>query len=831
MRVPLSWLREFADVDADADSIADALIRLGFEVEGIEHVGAGLNGPLVTGKVQSIEELAEFKKPIRFCQVDVGETHGGVRGIVCGARNFAEGDVVVVALPGSTLPGGFAISARETYGRTSDGMICSERELGLSQEHSGIMVLPPETDIGAPAAEVLGLGDVILDVSVNPDRGYAMSVRGLAREVAAAFNVTFTDPAEFLPDLPPASADARPRCATITSDACSLFVLHSLHGINPAAATPRWMSSRLSAAGMRPVSLIVDVTNYVMLELGQPLHAFDAARVSGPVQVRYALSSEQLELIDHTTRHLAADDIVIADDAGVLSLAGIMGGVGSEISESTTAVLLEGAHFDSDSIAASCRRHRLSTDASRRFERGVDPTLAPVAVHRAASLLVELASAVSSGFQAVEVGRTIHVIETTVDWIQDLLGMSVTTDACVTALRSVGCNVDVVDTALRVLPPSWRPDLIAACDLAEEVARVVGYDAIPALVPSPTDNTGLTQAQRARRVRDNRLAGLGWTQVMLSPFTSEAAVVALGCEAHDPRRALVSLVNPLSDQEPFLRSTLIPGLIDSINRNRSRGFDAVALFEASAVHRELPARSPAPRLGLNEPPTADAFALALASLPTEYAAVAGVAAGAWREASWDGPATPWQWQHALEAARSVVESYGETAHVRAGQGAGWHPGRCAELRLGTADGVLLGWAGELHPRVIEAFGLPARAVAFEVLVDALESAQLTATVRGFGAALATSPVVKEDIAVVVAESVSAAAVADALRAGCGELLESLMLFDIYAGEQVGKGRKSLAFALKFRHPERSLTDDEVAHIRAAGLAAVFDRCGGVLRGA
>ena len=831
MRVPLSWLREFVDVNADAESIADALIRLGFEVEGVEHVGAGLSGPLVVGRVQHIEELSEFKKPIRFCQVDVGAAHGGVRGIVCGARNFAEGDVVVVALPGSTLPGGFAISARETYGRTSDGMICSERELGLSTEHSGIMVLPPETEVGESAADALGLGDVILDVSVNPDRGYAMSVRGLAREVAAAFNVAFKDPADVLPHLPPASADATPRHITVSTDACSLFVLHSLHGINPEAATPRWMSSRLVAAGMRPVSLIVDITNYVMLELGQPLHAFDAARVAGSVQVRNALSSETLELIDHTTRSLSTDDIVIADDAHVLSLAGIMGGVGSEISDATTSVLIEGAHFDSATIAASCRRHRLSTDASRRFERGVDSALAPVAVHRAASLLVQLAGAISDGFQAMEVGQQSWVVETTVPRIQGILGMPVTTEECVASLRSVGCTVAVHGDSLQVVAPSWRPDLTQACDLAEEVARVVGYDVIPSIVPSPTASTGLTQAQRSRRVRDNRLAALGWTQVMLSPFTSEAAVTALGCDAEDPRRALVPLVNPLSDQEPFMRSTLLPSLIDAINRNRSRGFDSVALFETSAVHREVPRRSAITRLGVDCPPTGEALAQALAGLPMENAAVAGVAVGSWREASWDSAAVHWQWHHAIEAACSVVESYGFVAHVCAAQTAGWHPGRCAEIRLGTPDGDVLGWAGELHPRVIEAFGLPTRAIAFEVLVDALQAAQLSATTPGFGSALATSPVVKEDIAVVVADSVPAQAVAHALRTGCGALLESLTLFDVYTGAQVGAGRKSLAFALKFRHPERSLTDDEVAQVRAAGLAAVAEQCGGVLRGA
>ena len=364
MRVSLSWLREFAPVDASAHDIAQALIRLGFEVEGIDIVGEGVSGPLVIGRVVSIEELTEFKKPIRFCQVEVGAEHGGVRGIVCGARNFAEGDTVVVALPGSMLPGGFAIAARETYGRTSDGMICSERELGLSDAHAGILILDGSLAPGADAATLLGLGDTVLDVSVNPDRGYAMSVRGLAREVAAAFDVPFVDPADQLEDLSTPAAGAQPRDVRRATPACSLFVLRTLRDVNAKAATPLWMRSRLQAAGMRSVSVVVDITNYVMLELGQPLHAFDADRVNGTVTVRNADEGESLELIDHTRRVLSSDDVVIADDSGVLSLAGIMGGACSEISDETTNVLIEAAHFDADAIAASCRRHRVSTDAS-----------------------------------------------------------------------------------------------------------------------------------------------------------------------------------------------------------------------------------------------------------------------------------------------------------------------------------------------------------------------------------------------------------------------------------------------------------------------------------
>lgn len=831
MRVLFSWLKEFAPVAASATEVAQALIRLGFEVEGVERLGEGVRGPLVVGTVAHIEELTEFKKPIRFCQVDVGAAHGGVRGIVCGARNFAEGDRVVVALPGSELPGGFTITARETYGRVSDGMICSERELGLSDEHSGILVLDPDCEVGADASAVLGLGDAVLDVSVNPDRGYAMSVRGLAREVASAFSVAFVDPADDLPALPEPTAGSVPRPIAVDSPACSIFVLRTLHDVDAGAPTPRWLSQRLRAAGVRPVSLIVDVTNYVMLELGQPLHAFDAERVAGAVVVRRARPGEALELLDHTTRELTEDDVVIADDSGALSLAGIMGGVQSEISSATTSVLIEAAHFDHRVIAASCRRHRLSTDASRRFERGVDPRLAPVAAHRAASLLVALAGAHSAGLQAVEFEQPAIHVSTTAQAISALIGLPVDTDACARLLRAVGCDVDANDDALVVTPPTWRPDLRLGCDLAEEVARLIGYDQIPALKPSPTDHSGLRASQRARRNRDNSLVGFGWTQVMLTPFTSKDAVAALGCAETDERMDLVPLLNPMSDEEPFLRSTLIPSLAAAVRRNRSRGFDSVAVFEASAAHRNGSRAATAAFPAASAPPTPEQFAQMLAAAPVEQRWVAGIACGAWREASWDGPRQAWQWQHAVRAACAVLEAYGLNPHVSAGERAGWHPGRCAALTVDGPDGTVVGWAGEMHPRTLERLDLPPRTVAFEVRVDALEARMDSAMPPAFSRTVATSPVVKEDVALVVGADVPSAALAQALREGCGSLLESVHLFDEYTGEQVGQGRKSLAFSLRFRHPERSLTDDEVAAARTAGVEVAAARHGAKLRAA
>ncbi|NDB17811.1 MAG: phenylalanine--tRNA ligase subunit beta [Actinobacteria bacterium] len=832
MRITMSWLRELVDLpsSATAHDVAASLIGRGFEVEGIESFGGDLTGPIVVGRVEQIEELTEFKKPIRFCQVDVGPSHGGRRGIVCGARNFTADDLVVVALPGAVLPGGFAISARETYGHVSDGMICSERELGLSQEHSGIMVLDDQAEVGTDALSLLGLGDTILDISVNPDRGYAMSMRGLAREVAGAYNLEFRDPVDLLTDLPQPVAGSVPVGATVSTPACALFVLRTICDLDPQAQTPRWMRNRLVACGVRPVSLVVDVTNYVMLETGQPLHAFDASRITGDIDVRLASAGERLELIDHTVKALDPADIVIADQAGVLSLAGIMGGSGSEISPESTAVVIEAAHFDAAVIAQSCRRHRVSTDASRRFERGVDSRLAPFAAHRAAQLLVDLAGGRNHGLVATETEREAPDINVTASYISSRIGIEVEADDAADILRSLGCDVGVCERDLRVSPPSWRPDLRAACDVSEEIARVTGYDVIPSILPRPAQIGGLTAAQSVRRLRDGALVARGWTQVALSPFMAATALESFQCEPGDPRLAAVPLLNPLSEEEPVLRTTLLPALAAAIARNRSRGMDAVALFESSVVHIDVP-RTPCPTLPRGSRPSEAQLQQALACIPREISATAGIAVGAWSRQSWVSAAQTWQWWHAVAAAQAVAAVYATSVVTRKASAAGWHPGRCAELVVDNGgEECVVGWAGELHPRVIAAWGLPDRAVAFEVRTSELAEIYSRTARTQLGAALPTAGVLKEDLALVVPAAVAAADVAAAVAEGCGPLLESIELFDDYRGAGIDPGMKSIAFALRFRHPERSLRDDEVAQLRESGIARAASAFGAALRG-
>ncbi|HEX8767272.1 MAG TPA: phenylalanine--tRNA ligase subunit beta, partial [Jatrophihabitans sp.] len=391
MRAPVSWIAEYVELPAglSGPALGEALVRVGLEVERVESPADGISGPLVVGRVNSIEELTEFKKPIRFCLVDVGEP--APRGIVCGARNFAEGDLIVAALPGAVLPGPFPIAARPTYGRTSDGMICSARELGLGEDHSGILVLTPgSAEPGQDALDVLGMRDAVLDIAVTADRGYCLAVRGLAREAAAALDLPFTDVTAGLPEAPETGGYP----VSVSDPAgCDRFSVRAVTGLDARRPTPEFIARRLRACGMRSLSLAVDVTNYVMLETGQPLHGYDQALLTGPLGVRRAEPGEKLTTLDGTVRSLDADDLVITDDRGPIGLAGVMGGAATELSEATSEVLLEAAHFDPASVSRAVRRHKLPSEAAKRFERGVDPEVAGAALQRACDLLASYGGA------------------------------------------------------------------------------------------------------------------------------------------------------------------------------------------------------------------------------------------------------------------------------------------------------------------------------------------------------------------------------------------------------------------------------------------------------
>ncbi|MBB5938890.1 phenylalanine--tRNA ligase subunit beta [Streptomyces zagrosensis] len=845
MRIPLSWLREYVDLPAGETGrdVQAKLVAAGLEVERVEQLGAGLKGPLAVGKVLAIEVLDGFKKPIRYCQVDVGQANntGEPQNIICGAANFAIGDKVVVVLPGAELPGGFKIAARKTYGHVSEGMICSASELGMSDDHDGIIVLPPEHEVGTDAIELLELVDEVLDIAVTPDRGYCLSLRGVAREAATAYGLPLRDPA--LLDVPAPNSFGYP--VRVDDPAgCDRFTARTVVGLAPEARSPIWLQRRLQKAGMRPISLTVDVTNYVMLELGQPLHAYDRSRVDGTIGVRRATPGEKLTTLDGSKRVLDPEDLVITDNSGPIGLAGVMGGANTEIADTTedpatgevagtTDVVIESAHFDAVSIARTARRHKISSEASRRYERGVDPQAASAAAQRAVDLLVLLAGGTAeAGVTEVAAPSGPRTIDMRADHPDRVAGVSYGRKTVVRRLQQVGCDVNGQDE-LVVTAPSWRPDLNDINDLAEEVIRLEGYANLPSTLPQPPAGRGLTERQRLHRRVGRALAGAGYTEAPNYPFTSEEVFDQLGLDADDPRRAAVRLVNPLTDTEPVLRTTLLPGLLSALRRNDGRGEHDLALFETGLIFRAVATAAEAAaatvRLPVDRRPTDEEIAALDAALPQQPRRVAVVLAGARERASWWGGGRPANWSDAIEAGRVVARQAGVELIVRQDQHAPWHPGRCAAL-LAIVDGeeVLVGNAGELHPRVIKTLGLPERTSAMEIELDRLERA---APGPVQAPSVSTFPVATRDVALVVGASVSAADVEAALRSGAGELLESLRLFDQFTGEQLGEGKKSLAYALRLRAADRTLTADEASAARDAAVATAIERTGAVLRGA
>ncbi|MFJ4471312.1 phenylalanine--tRNA ligase subunit beta [Streptomyces sp. NPDC089424] len=841
MRVPLSWLREYVDLPETETGrdVQAKLISAGLEVETVEQLGEGLKGPLVVGQVLTVEELEGFKKPIRFCTVDVGSANGSgePQEIVCGARNFAVGDKVVVVLPGATLPGGFSISARQTYGKTSHGMICSSDELGMGDDGTkGIIVLPPETEVGKDAIELLELVDEVLDIAVTANRGDCLSLRGVAREAAIAYGLPLRDPA--LLDVPAPNAYGYP-VKVSEPMGCDRFTARTVSGLRPEARSPIWLRRRLQKVGMRPISLAVDVTNYVMMELGQPLHAYDRALVQGTIGVRRAAEGEKIVTLDGVERKLHAEDLVITDDRGPIGLAGVMGGADTEIADhadhedaegGTTDVVIEAAHFDEVSVARTARRHKLSSEASRRFERGVDPQAASAAAQRTVDLLVLLAGGTAeAGVTEIMAPSAPHTITVAADHPDKVAGVAYGRETVVRRLQQVGCDVYGQDELI-VTVPSWRPDLLEQNDLAEEVIRLEGYENLPSTLPRPTSGRGLTHRQRLHRRVGRALAGAGYVEAPNYPFVGDQVFDQLGLDADDPARRVVKLVNPLNDEEPALRTSLLPGLLGALRRNDGRGSHDLALFETGLVFLPRAERSgSAAHLPVDRRPTDEEIAALDAVLPEQPRHVAVVLAGAREQAGWWGKGRPGDWADAVEAARTVAREAGAELVVRGGRYGPWHPGRCAELVI-TVDGAerVVGHAGELHPRVLKALGLPARTCAMELDLDALERAG-DDTPQAPG--ISSFPVATQDVALVVEQTVAHADVEAALREGAGELLESIRLFDVYENaEQLGADRKSLAYALRFRAGDRTLTVDEASAARDAAVALAAERTGAVLRG-
>jgi len=829
MRVPISWLGEWVELpeDVSLEHLHAALVRVGFEEEDVH--GFEVTGPVVVGRVlERTPEPQSNGKTINWCQVDVGEPEP--RGIVCGAHNFDAGDLVVVSLPGAVLPGPFAISARKTYGHVSDGMIASERELGLGDEHSGILRLADRgltAEPGDDAIALLGLGDSAVEINVTPDRGYALSIRGIAREYAHSTGARFTDPAGAVEVAEAAGVEVRlDDAAPIRGRVgCDAFAVRVVRGVDATRPTPPWMVARLRLAGVRSISLPVDITNYVMLELGQPTHAYDLATLRGGITVRRAAAGETLETLDGQVRTLHREDLLITDESGPIGLAGVMGGASTEVSTATTDILVEAAHFDPVTIARTARRHKLWSEASKRFERGADPTLGPVAAQRVADLLVSLAGGTLDALGATIAAPVASVaIDLPEGWVDRLIGVDYSTAEVSQTLVEIGCTVEPTEHGWSVTPPPWRPDLVDRPALAEEVARIVGYDRIPSVLPVAPPGRGLTREQRLRRLTGATLASAGLTEVLSYPFLSAEELRRLG-SVDGAEVPTVALANALDPNAAVLRTSLLPGLVQVARRNRSRGLTDLALFELGRVFRPGEAQElgtdalPAPA----ERPAPAVLESLSAGLPAQPWHVGALFAGDAVARQAGQPAVPAGLSDALDTARHLAAALGAPLTIRQGRHAAMHPGRTAELVV--ADAVI-GFAGELLPAIAEECDLPRVVAVLELDLDALMA--VSGDRAGVGT-LSGYPAATQDVSLVVPVDAVAGEVVSALLEGAGPLLEEVRLTDDYRGAGVPDGAKSLTFALRFRAQDRTLTQAEATEAKLAGVAVAAERFGASLR--
>lgn len=857
--IDIDWLKDHVEVPEGLtyEQLAKDLVKVGLEEEEIH--SSQVTGPIVVGYVvDATPEPQKNGKIINWCHVDCGDEWNETdengnkvpRGIICGAPNMAAGEKVVVTLPGAVLPGDFKIEPRKTYGHISNGMCASERELGLGDSHDGIILLrnygftPAEYEAlkpGDDAMHLLHLDQPLLEINITPDRGYAFSYRGVAREYHHSTGAAYTDPAVELNEKAPAvSGDPN-----VTSDievsiedsnpihgvpGCDRYYARAVRGFNPNAHTPNWMRRRLVRAGMRSISLAVDVTNYVMLDLGQPMHAYDMDKIEGPIVVRRAHEGEHLTTLDGKDHELSTEDLLITDSPNgergsrILGLAGVMGGLYGEVTAETKNILLEAAHFDQVTIARSARRHKIPSEASRRFERGVDSQLQPAAAQMAAELLSRYGNGEPSDHPTdvnnVVFRRPIHFKASEVSRVA---GLDLDVNRISDILTDIGCRVAGGGNGeFSVTAPSWRPDLNEACDLVEEVARLVGYDEIPVTVPAApvSGAVGLTAEQRHRREIANELAEYGMVETLTYPFVGDEDFKAFSYDPETIKPISVEITNPLAGNRPYLRREILPTLAGTVQLNLRRGLENIALYEIGHVYLWDPNAPAIPALPGGMKPTDEQLAALDAGLPDQPLHVAGILTGLAENSGWLGGKRAVDWSDAVEAVRRISDRLG--ADIQFDQPAAadvpvqWHPGRAARVIAGT---TFVGLVGELHPHVNEALGLPAHSAAFELNLDALFATLDGKPVQA--KPISTFPPVKQDLAFTVPSSVSAAQLETVIRQAAGDTLESIELFDVFTGDQIGEGLKSLAFAVVFRAPDRTLTAEDSEAIRKA----IVDKAG------
>ncbi|NEG70235.1 phenylalanine--tRNA ligase subunit beta [Bifidobacterium choloepi] len=854
--VDIDWLKEHVTVPEGLtyEQLAADLVRVGLEEEEIHE--SQVTGPIVVGYVvEATPEPQKNGKTINWCKVDVGDEYNDVdengnkvpRGIVCGAPNMAAGEKVVVTLPGAVLPGDFRIEPRKTYGHISEGMCASERELGLGDSHDGIILL---RDYGFTEEEyenlkpgddlmhLLHLDQPILEINVTPDRGYAFSYRGVGREYHNSTGAEFRDPAIELDARAPhvESSDGSDIEIVIDDDnpihgvvGCDRYYARAVRGYQPGSPTPNWMRRRLTRAGMRSLSLPVDVTNYVMLDLGQPMHAYDLDKVAGPIVVRRARPGEKLQTLDGKDHDLDSEDLLITDSPNgergsrILGIAGVMGGMYGEVTAETTNILLEAAHFDPITIARSARRHKIPSEASRRFERGVDDRLQPAAAQLACDLLEKYGEATPSDTPR-DLDNTVlrRPINFRSSEVERLTALKLDINQVSDILTDIGCEVAGGGNGeLSVTPPTWRPDLDEPCDLVEEIARIVGYDEIPVTVPAvPVEgHVGLTADQLHQRQVADELAEYGMVESLSYPFVGKEDYRNFLEDEETIEKVSVEIVNPLAGDRPFLRRDLMPTLAQTVQRNIHRGLDDIKLYEIGHVYLWDPDAPAIPALPGGKRPTNDQLRALDAGLPKQPLRVAGILTGHAIDDGWLGDKRAVDWTDAVEAVHRIADRLGadiELVQPRNADGAidgdeipaSWHPGRAAKV---MANGVFVGWVGEFHPTVNEKLGFPKHSAAFELDLDTLFGTLDNKPVQA--RPISTFPPVKQDLAFTVKDTVTAGQLRDAIERGAGDDLESIDLFDVYHGDQVGEGEKSLAYAVTFRSPDKTLDSSDSEALR------------------
>ena len=855
--VDIDWLKDHVEVPEGLtyEQLAKDLVRVGLEEEEIHT--SQVTGPIVVGYVvDATPEPQKNGKTINWCHVDVGDKYNDVdengkkvpRGIICGAPNMAAGEKVVVTLPGAILPGDFKIEPRKTYGHISDGMCASERELGLGDSHNGIILLreygfsKAEYDAlkpGDDAMELLHLNKPILEINITPDRGYAFSYRGVAREYHHSTGAVYKDPVEELNKNVPildsvTSAEAADIEVSVEDNnpihgvvGCDRYYARAVRNIDANASSPQWMRRRLTRAGMRGISLAVDVTNYVMLDLGQPLHAYDLDKIESPIVVRRARSGEHLTTLDGKDRELNNEDLVICDSPSgnhgsrVLGLAGVMGGMYGEVTSETKNVLIEAAHFDPVSIARTARRHKIPSEASRRFERGVDTQLQPAAAQMASKLLANFGGGEPSSHpRDLNNTQPRDVIVFKADEVKRVAGLDIDLNRISDILTDIGCSVaGGGNGSFSVLPPTWRPDLNAPCDLVEEIARLVGYDEIPVKVPAVpvTGKTGLTKDQATRRAIAYELAEMGLVESLSYPFVGKEDFDAFRQDVDEISKVSVLIANPLAGDRPWLRRDVLTTLAGTVRRNLRRGLNNVSLYELGHVYFADPNAPAIPALPGSVRPTDAQLAALDAGLPEQPLHVAALLTGNAEETGWLGNHREVDWSDAVEAVNRLGKRIGVAFDVRQLNAddvpASWHPGRTAKVYIPVdgADDVEIGIVGELHPQVDENLGLPKHSAAFELDLTALFDAMQAKPVQA--KPVSTFPPVKQDFAFVAPISLSAGTLQEAIEKASGDLFESVELFDVYEGEQLGEGLRSLAYSVTFRAADRTLSGDEMEAVR------------------